>query len=313
MAYTRREFGRLATAALPAAYLVPAGLAAQDRPAAPDSRWAGVQIGLNVPYNFGGRMMPADEVLANTVALGISALELRAQPIEAFLGGPPTPNGGGQNASPAAVEAFAALRRWRASAPVAKAAELRRMYETAGVAIEIVKWDNVFGMSDDEVDYVFQVSKAAGARAVSMEIGTEDQTRRVGQFADRHELYVGYHGHAATGQAEYAAPLTSARFNAANVDIGHFVAGNHGSPVPFLIEHASRITHLHIKDRRRDGGPNVPFGQGDTPIREVLQLMRDRTFTFQATIEFEYPIPEGSSRMAEIAKAIAYCRECLLS
>jgi sugar phosphate isomerase/epimerase len=126
-------------------------------------------------------------------------------------------------------------------------------------------------------------------------------------------MYVGYHGHASTGPAEYAVPFASARFNAANVDIGHYIAGNHGSPLPFLIEHASRITHLHIKDRLRNEGPNVPFGQGHTPIREVLQLMRDRKLTFQATIEFEYPIPEGSTRMAEIARAIAYCRECLLA
>lgn len=314
MAYTRREFGRLATAALPAACLIPNTLRAQGGEARPDSKWAGVQVGLNVPYNFGGRMMPADDVLANTIALGISALELRAQPIEAFLGGPPTPNGaGGRNPAPAVTEAFAALRRWRTSASLARVADLRRMYESAGVAIEIVKWDHVFGMSDDELDYIFQLSKAAGARALSTEIGTGDQTRRVGEFADRHQLQVGYHGHAATGSADYAAPLASARFNAANVDIGHYIAGNHGSPVPFLIEHASRITHLHIKDRRRDGGVNMPFGQGDTPIREVLQLMRDRKFTFQATIEFEYPVPDGSTRMAEIANAIAYCRECLLS
>ena len=48
-------------------------------------------------------------------------------------------------------------------------------------------------------------------------------------------------------------------------------------------------------------------------VREILQLMRDRKFTFQATVEFEYPIPEGSTRMAEIAKALDYCRTCLLS
>ena len=37
------------------------------------------------------------------------------------------------------------------------------------------------------------------------------------------------------------------------------------------------------------------FGQGDTPIRETPQMTRDRQLPFQATIEFEYPIPKGST------------------
>lgn len=314
MSYTRREFVKAAAAALPAAGLFPTVPAGQTL-ARPDSRWAGVHVGLNVPYNYGGRMMPADQVLAQTVALGISGLEMRAQPIEAFLGGPPTPPsvGSGRPPNTAVAEQIAALRKWRTSASLQRAAELRRMYEDAGVLIEIVKWDGVFQMSDDELDYIFQLSKAVGARALSTEIGDVEQTRRVGQFADRHRTMIGYHGHAETGTADYAAPFSSATFNGANVDIGHFVAGHNTSPGPFIAEHASRITHLHIKDRRRDNGVNVPFGEGDTPIREILQMMRDRRFTFQATIEFEYPIPEGSTRMAEIARAIDYCRRCLLS
>jgi hypothetical protein len=41
--------------------------------------------------------------------------------------------------------------------------------------------------------------------------------------------------------------------------------------------------------------------------------MRDNKWKFQATIEFEIvPIPAGSDRMTEIAKAIQYCKECLV-
>ncbi len=314
MSYTRREFAALA-AALPATCLLPAPAAAQAPAPRPNSRWAGVQVGLNVPYNYGNNNMPIDQVLANTLALGVNALELRGQPIEAFLGAPPTPPNpaAGREPAPEAVAAAEALRAWRSSASLEKAAELRRTFDTAGVLIEIVKWDGVFRMSDAELDYIFQLSKALGAKALSTEIGTVDQTRHVGQFADRHELFIGYHGHASTGIADYAAPFASAKFNGANVDIGHFVAGWNTSPASFIAEHAARITHLHIKDRRRDNGPNTPFGEGDTPIREILQMMRDRKFTFQATLEFEYRIPEGSTRMAEIARALEYCRTCLLS
>ena len=64
--------------------------------------------------------------------------------------------------------------------------------------------------------------------------------------------------------------------------------------MPFLKQHHDRITHIHVKDRKLNNGPNVPFGQGDTPIKEVLQLIRDNKWNIQATIEFEYP---GAGRL----------------
>jgi sugar phosphate isomerase/epimerase len=122
---------------------------------------------------------------------------------------------------------------------------------------------------------------------------------------------VGYHGHAETTPAHWEAAFAQAKFNGANLDLGHFVAGNNTSPVPFLTEHHERITHVHVKDRRLHEGPNVPFGQGDTPIAEVLRLLRDRRWNIQATIEFEYPVPADSTRMAEIARSVAFCRQAL--
>jgi hypothetical protein len=66
-----------------------------------------------------------------------------------------------------------------------------------------------------------------------------------------------------------------------------------------------------VKDRKADNGPNVPFGQGDTPIKEVLQLIRDNKWPIQATIEFEYPIPQGSDRMTELKACVEFCRAAL--
>ena len=333
--------------------------------AKPDSKWAGVQIGMNVPYNFKtGNYTPVDDIIARCRQLGVSAMELRAQPIELFMGSPtavaaaanagnrgrggaggrqgggaPAPAaaaaGAGENAPAQAGEAArgrrgggrAALtpeqqaaqkaaaeetRKWRMSASLDKVKELRRKFDDAGIAPQIVKWDGILTMSDEEVDYCFQVSKALGASGLSTEISVE-QTKRVGQFADKHKMPIGYHGHATTSAAEFETVLSYAKFNAVNLDLGHFTAGQPDSPVPFLKKHHGRITHVHVKDRKRDNGPNVPFGQGDTPIKEALQLMRDNKWKFQATIEFEYPVPEGSDLDKELAKSLQYCKECLLA
>jgi sugar phosphate isomerase/epimerase len=123
---------------------------------------------------------------------------------------------------------------------------------------------------------------------------------------------MGYHGHTAVTPAIWEATFAEARYNAANLDLGHFVAGNNTSPVPFIKQYHDRISHLHVKDRKLNNGPNVPFGQGDTPVKEVLQLMRDNKWKFMAAIEFEYPVPEGSDRMAELARSIEYCKSCLV-
>ncbi|MGH8637146.1 MAG: hypothetical protein ACREUZ_08435, partial [Burkholderiales bacterium] len=85
MEWTRREFGRLALSAWPVAALANTAVASQARP---NSTVRGVTIGMNVPYNFGGRSMPIDEIIQNCVQLGISGVELRTQPVEAFLGVP---------------------------------------------------------------------------------------------------------------------------------------------------------------------------------------------------------------------------------
>jgi sugar phosphate isomerase/epimerase len=317
MLYTRRELGKRALAVLPAGTLSPelASLIAAQRK--PNSKVSGVQIGLNVPYSFGGTTMPGDEVLEKCIQLGISGVELRSQPVELFagvaanlLGG-----GGGRRATMTPEQEAAQktrveeLTKWRVSAPMGKVKEFRKKYEDAGVLIEIVKFDGIYAFTDDVLDYAFELARNLGARAISCEIDVA-QTKRVGRFADKHKMMVGYHGHTATGPAQWEEAFGYAKYNGANLDIGHFLAGNKTSPVPFVKQHHDRITHIHVKDKTLDD-KNVPFGQGDTPIKEVLQLIRDNKWKIQATIEFEYPVPQGSDRMTEIAKSVQYCRDAL--
>ena len=306
--HTRREFAKLALAALPGAGLLSAvsRLSAADAPAKPNSKVAGVQIGLNVPYSFANATMSGDDILKNCVQLGISGLELRTQPVEAFLGIPPF------DPTKTKPENADQLRDWRTTVSLDRVKEFRTKYETAGVLIEIVKVDGIFAMADAEIDYAFKLAKALGGRAISTEIShKEEELKRLGQFADKHQFWVGYHGHATTKPEHWEAAFALAKFNGANVDLGHFVAGNNTSPVSFLKKHHERVTHVHLKDRKFNNGPNTPFGEGDTPIAEVLRLMRDSKWNFQGTIEFEYKVPAGSDRMTELARAIKFCRDAL--
>jgi sugar phosphate isomerase/epimerase len=307
MPYTRRELARLALTVIPAARLVqPSWVLGAALQARPNSKVRGVQIGLNVPYSFGGRNMEADLLLQNCLQVGVSAVELRSQPVETFMGVPSNLIDGRGN-DPSIAEG---LNKWRGSATMEKAREFRKKYNDAGVLIEIVKFDSIYGFTDQALDFAFELAKALGARAISTEIA-EDGPKRLGQFADKHKLMVGYHGHEATGPEDWEKLFAYATHNGANLDIGHFVAGNHGSPVAFLKQHHDRITHIHVKDRKANKGANVPFGQGETPIAEVLHLLRDNKWNIQATIEFEYPVPAGSDRMAEIKKSVEYCRSAL--
>lgn len=320
--YTRREFTKLAVAALPAAGFLSAvnSLGAAKPGNKPSSKVGGVQIGLNVPYSFGNPVMSGDDILKACLQLGLSAVELRAQPVEAFLGVPANLVGvrgrspvGAVAVDKAAAQANAeALRKWRTSVSMDRVREFRKTYENAGMAIEILKIDAIYAMVDDVLDYYFAMAKALGARAISTEISKNmDDLKRIGQFADKHKLIVGYHGHATTTPAHWEEGFSFAKYNGANVDLGHFVAGNSMSPVPFIKKHHARITHVHVKDRKQHNGATTPFGQGDTPIIEVLRLIRDNRWPIQATIEFEYKVPAGSDRMTELARTIKYCRDAL--
>jgi len=312
MTLTRRDLGKLILA-VPAAGLLPRDVLA---PAKPDSKWAGVQVGLNVPYNYGARTMPVDEVISRTTTLGVSAVELRSQPVELAMGAPMEVLEPGRDRDKQTAAA-AQLREWRLKAKPQGVSAVRRQFDEAGIKVDIVKFDGIYDFTDPEMDYAFGLARAMGARAISCELELEG-TKRLGRFADTHGFLVAYHGHTKTPPAMFEEAFTYAKHNAANIDIGHWVAaGTFGNPADFIRKHHDRITHVHVKDRKAGAngvdGENVAFGLGDTPITQVLQLIRDQKWPIQATIEFEYPVPQGSDRMAEMAKCIEYCKTALLA
>ena len=296
---TRRDLGKLALAALPAARMWAAK---------PNSLFGGVQVGINAPYSFHNIPGTADDILEYMIQLNINAAELRLQPVEAYLKAPTpwtAPRGAGRG--PAAERRAegragggpAAQEKWRLSRSMDGFKAFRKKYEDAGVLIQIVKYDGINTFKDDVVDYCFQVAKALGAHAISCEIPVS-QTERLGQFAAKHKMMVGYHGHGNLTNPEafgrlgaWEQAFTYSQYNGANVDIGHFFAATGTSPGPWIKQHHERVTHVHLKDRKANNGPNMPFGQGDTPLKEILLMMKKEKFKFQATIEMEYPVPKA--------------------
>ena len=107
MAYTRREFGKLALAGLPSAALLERSLfgsvLAQGKP---NSLFNGVQIGV-ITYSYRSMADQSGEAtLKYVLGSGISGIELMDGPAEQYAGAPAAPpRGGGPGARGAAVPA----------------------------------------------------------------------------------------------------------------------------------------------------------------------------------------------------------------
>jgi sugar phosphate isomerase/epimerase len=270
--------------------------------AKPDSKINGVQIGV-ITYSF--RSMPgsAEELLKYILQCNINAIELMGDAAEAYAGAP------AYDKSPDYASKIAA---WRASVSMDKFVELRKMYNDAGVKIYAWK-PNALGEknTDAEIDYAFNAGKALGCSHVTVELPGEAQTKRLGAIAAKHKMMVGYHAHTQATPTLWDAALAQSPYNAINLDIGHYTSGTSTSPVDFILKNHDRIVSMHIKDRKFHDGPNRPWGEGDTPIKDVLLLMKNNKYKFPATIEFEYDIPAGSDAVKEVIKCRQYAEKIL--
>ncbi|RPH93339.1 MAG: sugar phosphate isomerase/epimerase [Calditrichaeota bacterium] len=319
---TRRNFiGWSATAALALA----SHRAFTQSAEKPNSNFNGVQIGA-ITYSFRDMPGSADDLLNYLLQCGLSSVELMGGPVEQFAGAPtferpPMPRRGQTMTDEQRAQFQAArkaqaeeMKKWRLSVSMDKFQELRKKYNDAGVTIHIVKFDAIgASMSADEVNYCFNVAKALGARGITTEI-SEENARFLAPFADAHQIMIGFHNHTQVNASSWEGPFSYGKYIGMNFDIGHYVAGTNESPIPIIEKYAAegRILSLHIKDRKVNNGPNMPFGQGDTPLGLILQLMKRNKYTFPADIELEYPVPEGSDAVAEVKKCVEYCRNTLM-
>lgn len=210
------------------------------------------------------------------------------------------------------------LRKWRLGTPLSFFRQVREKFDRAQVLVYAFNYSFRKDMGDAEIERGFQMAQAMGVNYITASSNVS-LAPKVDQYAQNYKIMVGFHGHDDTQDPdEFSTAETFVRalggaspYLGVNLDIGHFVAAG-GDPVGYLREHHAKIVTLHIKDRKKNHGPNLPFGQGDTPIGPVLRLLRNNHWKIPANIEYEYNDEiKGLDTFAEVKKCFAYCKKQL--
>jgi sugar phosphate isomerase/epimerase len=218
--------------------------------------------------------------------------------------------------SPEAKQTRENLRNWRLTTPMSHFAQVRQQFAGAGVEIFAYTLNFSKDFTDEELDKCFGQAKALRAKTIAASTQLS-MLPRLKPLAEKHKVSVSVHGHSETDHPdEFSSPETFQKaldmspYFKINLDIGHFSAAGF-DPVEFIQSHHEHITHLHLKDRKKNNGPNEPFGGGDTPIKEVLQLLKKTGYPIPALIEYEYP--GKADPVQEVNNCLAYCRSALAS
>jgi sugar phosphate isomerase/epimerase len=296
---TRRQFGKLALGGMALASLPPLNAAKID------STIRGVKMGLITgslnplpETRSGGDVI--DTVIDGCLAVGAANIEL-VNLVEPRLvgavnfGHPPNPM------TPEYEKSRAAVREWRLKTPLSRFREIRKKFDDARLNLFSYVMTFDLDFTDEEIDAVFKQMQALRVTCFCTNQSRLDVAPRLIPFSEKYKIKPAWHPHAMVNDPnEVATPesmetlLAMSGNFALNLDIGHFTAGNNDA-VDFLKKHHDRITHIHIKDRKRNGGPNVALGTGDTPIRECLTLIRDNKWPIYGIIEREYRDAPGNA------------------
>jgi sugar phosphate isomerase/epimerase len=292
----------------------------------PNSKFGGVQIGV-ITYSFRSMPHDIDQLLKFCVDSGISAIEMMGDPAETYAGKPkstfkmgPPPTGGFTDEQKAERAAYTKqVSEWRSTASMDKFKEIRKKFKKAGVSIYAFK-PNAFEVrnTDVEIEYGLKAAKTLGAKSVTLEMPTESaQTKRLGDLGAKHGIYIGYHAHLQATDTLWDVALSQSPYNSLNLDCGHYIAAKGNtkeSLLAFIEAKHDRITSMHMKDRTtaETGSKNLEWGKGDTPIKDILLLMKTKKYKFPATVELEYDIPQGSDAVKEVKKCVDYAKNILV-
>jgi len=232
--------------------------------------------------------------------------------------------GGGRGPATPTPEMEAAQKKiadWKMAANAETWKGVKKKFNDVGVDVQILCYNMNLNTKDDEIDYAFQMARDLGVRAISCST-TVAVAKRVAPFADKYKIMWAGHGHANIyDDEEFARPetfrkiMSYSKYIGVNLDIGHFTSAGY-DPLTFIPEIHDRITNIHLKDSFKPDkcgvlkGPTQPWGLGETPIKEVLLLMKKNKYKFPANIELEYNIPADSDSVTETGKCYAFIKKC---
>jgi sugar phosphate isomerase/epimerase len=283
--YTRREIGRM---------LVAAPLAAAAF-AKIDSKVRGVMMGAQ-SYSF--RELPE-----RTVDAAINAYK------ECGLGYAELWQGHLEPADRAKAD------EWRKDPPLDELKQVRKKFDDAGIELYAFNYSFRKNWSDEEIENGFKMAQAMHVNRITASTNPS-LAKRIDKYAQQYKVHVGMHNHSNMKADELARPEDFAeamngtsKYIGINLDIGHFTAAGF-DPLSYLEQHHDRIITLHIKDRKKNQGPNMPFGEGDTNIKGVLKALETKKYAIPAMIEYEY---KGTDPIAEVKKCYAYMKQALES
>lgn len=294
-----------------------------SKPKKPNSKVGGVQLGLTT-YSYLSMPHSVEEVLEYILQAGISSVEMRSV-LEESLGIPQPAQKPPREAQVSEKEIAEykkatdavreSQRKWRLSLPMQKYADIRKLYNDAGVNIHIAKFAPS-SWSDAEIDYAYTAAKALGAYGITDEL-TDEASQRLGKFAEKHKSLAILHTHGQFGQPEFDIDkyLGYSTANRLNLDVGHYFGATGLHPNTILEKYHDKIPSIHIKDKTgpKNATPNAnrEFGKGEVPIADILLLIKKGKWPINVDVEMEYQIPDGSDAAREVTKCIEYMRNIL--
>lgn len=288
----------------------------------PNSRVGGVQLGVTT-YSYGSMPHKVDDVIPYLLYAGVNSIELR-NVAEEDLGIPqlkrPAP---GTQLSEKEKEELAKAaenlkeeqRKWRLSLPMDRYAQMRKKFNKAGIEVYIAKFAPS-AWSDEEIDYAYNAAKVLGSIGITDEL-TDANCQRLGKFAEKHNSLAMFHTHGQVADPGFSfdRSLSYSPANMLNLDAGHYYGATGLHPNDVIIKYHDRMRSIHIKDKTGPKNPtpnmNKPFGEGETPISDILLLLKKEKWPIRVDVELEYRIPEGSDAAKEVKKCIDYMRNIL--
>jgi len=256
-----------------------------------NSKFNGVQIGVMSGCFVKMSDGSAERMLKYITQCGINSVELRSNEAEQYA------------------------RAHAGADPMDGFRALRKLYNDAGVNIHILRVSTIGikKMSTKTIEYYFNAAKALGATAIARGHRiNKTAAKRLGPIADKHEMMLGFHNHTEIRPDTYDGDILSyGKYLGIQLDVGHYVAGTNQSAIPMIEKFHDRIIALHLNDRKKNKGLNMPWGQGDTDPVGILQFMKKNKLTFPADIELAYQVPQGSDEVKEVTKCLQFCKQAL--